>query len=210
MKAHEFLKEAGQALEQRAALRDQPTGERSAPRAAAILTAWTGREHTEMDVWRTLLAIKLAREIQGQYHADDYTDLAGYAGLLGECAAGLARDEPKARATDFFAIAPKVDPSKTEAPTNLLPLTEADQAKVDRNAQAWLEVAQNNERRAQREAEDMRNLLRECYEMRAVWPTDLRKRVGGFLGAPAVEHYPERGDEPGPVVFAPCALGADK
>lgn len=87
MKASDFLYQAKQALEGNAALRDQPDGERSAPRAAAILTAWTGREHTEADVWRTLLAIKLAREIQGQFHADDYTDIAGYAGLLGECQA---------------------------------------------------------------------------------------------------------------------------
>jgi hypothetical protein len=85
--AADFLREALDALEQRSALRDQPTGERSAARAAAILTAWTGAAVSEADVWRTLVAIKLAREIQGRFHADDYADLAGYAGLLGECLA---------------------------------------------------------------------------------------------------------------------------
>ena len=84
MQAHEFVNDAAKALEDRAVLRDAPGGERSAPKAAAILTAWTGREWAAADVWRCLLAVKLAREIQGNPHADDYTDLAGYAGLLGE------------------------------------------------------------------------------------------------------------------------------
>lgn len=85
MKATDFLQSALDALDQRAKLRDQPTGERSAARAADILTAWTGAKWMESDVWRCLLAIKLAREIQGQFHADDYADMAGYAALLGEC-----------------------------------------------------------------------------------------------------------------------------
>lgn len=87
MRANDFLKGALDALEQRAALRDQPTGERSAARAAAIVSAWEGREYDEAHIWRVLIAIKQAREIQGQFHADDYTDLSGYAGLLGECQA---------------------------------------------------------------------------------------------------------------------------
>lgn len=73
----------------RAILRDRPQGERSAARASSILTAWTGQPVTEVDVWRTLLAVKLARESQGQFHADDYVDLASYAALLGECQANL-------------------------------------------------------------------------------------------------------------------------
>ena len=83
-KASDFLEDALSGLAQRAALRDQPNGERSAARAAAIVTAWTGREFTEADVWRVLIAIKMSRSIQGRFHADDYTDLSGYAALLGE------------------------------------------------------------------------------------------------------------------------------
>lgn len=87
MRADDFLKSALDALEQRAVLRDQPGGERSAARAAAIVSAWEGREYDEAHIWRVQIAIKQAREIQGQFHADDYTDLSGYAGLLGECQA---------------------------------------------------------------------------------------------------------------------------
>lgn len=79
-----ILDSATCSLKNNAALRDTPKGERSAARAAAILTAWTGQKHVEEDVWRTLLAVKMAREIQGQFHQDDYVDMAGYSSLLGE------------------------------------------------------------------------------------------------------------------------------
>jgi len=82
-----ILQSALDALSQRAAIRDQSSGERSAGRAADILHAWTGQLWTESDVWRCMIAIKLARESQGQFHADDLIDLAGYSGLLAECRA---------------------------------------------------------------------------------------------------------------------------
>lgn len=83
-KAHEFVDMASTSLAKNARLRDQPTGERSAERAAAILSAWTGMTWNEADVWRCLLAVKMSREIQGDFHADDYVDMAGYSALLGE------------------------------------------------------------------------------------------------------------------------------
>lgn len=72
-------------MKDRAAVRDQPSGERSAARAAAILTAWTGNDWFESDVWRCLLAVKMAREAQGGLHTDDMVDGAAYFALLGEC-----------------------------------------------------------------------------------------------------------------------------
>ena len=83
-KAHEFVDMASTSLAKNARLRDQPAGERSAERAAAILSAWTGMTWNEADVWRCLLAVKMSREIQGDFHADDYVDMAGYSALLGE------------------------------------------------------------------------------------------------------------------------------
>lgn len=91
-KAQYFLNCALEALQERAAVRDAPGGERSADRAADILTAWTGKIWTASDVWRCLLAVKQAREIQGAFHADDYIDGAGYFALLGEAEAGLNRE----------------------------------------------------------------------------------------------------------------------
>lgn len=89
--AQYFLHCALYALQERAAIRDRPDGERSAERAAAILMAWTGQAWTASDVWRCLLAVKQAREIQGAFHSDDYTDGAGYFALLGEHEARLNR-----------------------------------------------------------------------------------------------------------------------
>mgnify|MGYP001810135460 CR=1 FL=1 len=87
-RAPELIEKALAALSGNAKLRDCPDGERSAARAAAIFSAWTGSQLSVSDVWRVLLCVKLAREIQGQFNADDYTDIAGYAGLLGEEMAG--------------------------------------------------------------------------------------------------------------------------
>ena len=84
-----IVQSALDALSQRAVIRDAPTGERSAKRAAAILTAWKGREWSEDDVWSVLFAVKMARAEQGAFHADDYIDLCGYAALMAECRAGL-------------------------------------------------------------------------------------------------------------------------
>ena len=85
MKAADFLQAGLDALKDRGAVRDQPSGERSAARAAAILAAWTGGNWTESDVWRCLLAVKMARESQGKLHVDDLIDGSSYFALLGEC-----------------------------------------------------------------------------------------------------------------------------
>ena len=84
-----ILQTALDALSQRAVIRDQPNGERSAGRAAAILEAWTGRIWVEEDVWRVLMAVKMAREQQGAFHVDDLLDLSAYAALLGETRARI-------------------------------------------------------------------------------------------------------------------------
>jgi len=86
-----ILQSALDALSQRAAIRDQPSGERSAGKAADILTAWTGVKWAEADGWRCVLAVKRARESQGQFHVDDLIDLAGYSALLAECRAGVGQ-----------------------------------------------------------------------------------------------------------------------
>lgn len=83
--AHQILREAADAIEQRAALRDLPKGERSMSRAVAIFAAATGRQLSELEGWTFMICLKLARANAGANHLDDYTDLAGYAALAGEC-----------------------------------------------------------------------------------------------------------------------------
>lgn len=89
VKAHEVLQTAVNEMRERAILRDQPNGERSAKRASEILSAWTGFEWTELDVWKCLMAVKMARHEQGQFHIDDLVDLAAYSGLLAEAESRL-------------------------------------------------------------------------------------------------------------------------
>jgi hypothetical protein len=74
MRAHELLEQAHVALKDRAATRDQE-GERSMALA-------------EIDGWKFMIALKLARAARGQCHLDDWIDLAGYAALAGECQLG--------------------------------------------------------------------------------------------------------------------------
>lgn len=90
MQAHEFLQQAADALKQRAATRDQANGERSMALAVRIFNAAVGGsvgpQMEEGDGWLFQLCLKVARAQQGGFNADDYTDMAGYAALLGECA----------------------------------------------------------------------------------------------------------------------------
>lgn len=61
-------------------------GERSMAQTVEIFKAITGVQLTELDGWRFLLALKLARSTTGKPKRDSYVDLAGYAALAGECA----------------------------------------------------------------------------------------------------------------------------
>lgn len=83
--ASTLLQEGQDILKARAALRDSDDGERSMARAVAIFNAWTDSTMSEENGWRFMIALKQAREIQGDFHKDDYVDLASYSALLGEC-----------------------------------------------------------------------------------------------------------------------------
>lgn len=85
MRADDILESAAGALRDRAALRDQPDGERSMARAVAAYNALTQCRMTEADGWLFMCVLKLARSAGGEPNLDDYVDLAGYAALAGEC-----------------------------------------------------------------------------------------------------------------------------
>ena len=80
------LRDAAQAIENRAALRDCPGGERSMARAVATFNALTGAGLTETDGWQFMQCLKLARSRAGRFVPDDYTDNAAYAALAAEAA----------------------------------------------------------------------------------------------------------------------------
>lgn len=76
------------ALQDRAASRDQPDGERSMARAVAMFNAYAGgdRRMSETDGWMFMVFLKAARAVQGTVNEDDYIDGAAYFALAGESA----------------------------------------------------------------------------------------------------------------------------
>lgn len=86
MSAAQILREAANVIEERALLRDSPSGERSmAPTVSAFNALHLSADKTELDGWKFMCCLKLARASQGEFHLDDWIDLAGYAALAGEC-----------------------------------------------------------------------------------------------------------------------------
>jgi hypothetical protein len=86
MKADDILRQAADIIEDRGKLRDNEQGERSMARAVAAYTALRGPVmQSELDGWIFMCVLKLARATAGKPHLDDFSDLAGYAALAGEC-----------------------------------------------------------------------------------------------------------------------------
>lgn len=82
-----ILQIAADAIADRAAARDQPSGERSMARTVAAFNAITGHALSEREGWLFMAQLKAARAWGGNHHADDYVDGAAYFGLAGEAAA---------------------------------------------------------------------------------------------------------------------------
>ena len=70
MRAEDYLQQALDALKQRASVRDQDS-ERSMAQAVKIYNSMARVPLTESEGWRFMLALKLARGMQGGFHADD-------------------------------------------------------------------------------------------------------------------------------------------
>lgn len=86
--AADILRKGAQHIEDRAAMRDQPQGERSMARTVGAFNALTGHTLTERDGWLFMVALKMARACTTPTgHHDDYEDLAAYAALAGESVA---------------------------------------------------------------------------------------------------------------------------
>lgn len=93
MKAPDILKKAAQHIEDRAAARDQPEGERSMLRTVTAFNALTGHQLTERDGWLFMATLKAARACNTPTGiADDYEDGASYFALAGESVSVVAND----------------------------------------------------------------------------------------------------------------------
>jgi hypothetical protein len=84
--AHEFLEKALGHMKDRANTYDSAKGERSMGKTVAMFNAMYEQEITEEQGWAFMCLLKLVRTSQGDFRADNYEDLAAYAGLMGEAA----------------------------------------------------------------------------------------------------------------------------
>lgn len=84
--AHEFLEKALGHMQDRATTYDSAKGERSMGKTVAMFNAMYEQEITEEQGWAFMCLLKLVRTSQGDFRADNYEDLAAYAGLMGESA----------------------------------------------------------------------------------------------------------------------------
>lgn len=85
--AADFLNAALGHMVDRAATYDRPQGERSMGNCVQAFNQLTGHRLTEEQGWLFMALLKITRTQQGKYRADNYEDLAAYAGLAGEAAA---------------------------------------------------------------------------------------------------------------------------
>lgn len=81
--APEILDAAKRAIISRASTRDDAE-KRSMGRTVGVFNSLTGNDLSERDGWIFMLCVKLARSQQGEFHADDYVDSAGYIALASE------------------------------------------------------------------------------------------------------------------------------
>lgn len=86
MKAHEILNQAQTEMQDRAKTYDKPAGERSMGACINAFEAITKVKLTVEQGWLFMCLLKAVRSQQGDYRADNYVDLAAYAGLMGEAA----------------------------------------------------------------------------------------------------------------------------
>ena len=86
MKAHQILEAGICHMKDRAATYDKPAGERSMGATVDAFRAITGHNLTEEQGWLFMGLLKMVRSQQGGFRADNYEDLAAYAGLQGEAA----------------------------------------------------------------------------------------------------------------------------
>lgn len=85
--AASILRAGAQHIEDRAASRDRPEGERSMARCVKAFNAMFGKDLTEVQGWQFMELLKMARSAAGKHNPDDFEDGSAYCALAGEAAA---------------------------------------------------------------------------------------------------------------------------
>ena len=83
----DILRKGAQHIEDRAASRDMPEGERSMARCVKAFNAMFGKDLTEIEGWQFMELLKMSRSAAGAHNPDDFEDGAAYCALAGEAAA---------------------------------------------------------------------------------------------------------------------------
>lgn len=89
--AADILRKGAQHIEDRAASRDMPEGERSMARCVKAFNAMFGKDLTEVQGWQFMELLKMSRSAAGAHNPDDFEDGSAYCALAGEAA---ARSQP--------------------------------------------------------------------------------------------------------------------
>lgn len=93
LNATHFLEAGLQHMRERAKTYDKDgdfdSGERSMAKTIAMFNAMTGRDLSETEGWLLMCCLKMVRSTQGEFKADNFEDLAAYAGLAGEAASAV-------------------------------------------------------------------------------------------------------------------------
>ena len=86
LNATDYMEQAAEQMEDRAASRDQEDGERSMARAVVAFNAIYGHALSETEGWQFMSLLKKSRGAGGCYREDDYVDDIAYAALAAESA----------------------------------------------------------------------------------------------------------------------------
>jgi hypothetical protein len=84
--ADEILQRGADHIRDRAATRDQSTGERTMGQVVKAFNAIFGTKLTEEQGWQFMVLLKIVRGANGKVNLDDYEDEAAYAALAAEAA----------------------------------------------------------------------------------------------------------------------------
>lgn len=85
--ASAILFDAVTTLDNRATDRDVQQ-ERTMGDIVKTFNTFSGHSLTETEGWAFMVILKMVRSARGKPREDDYTDMAGYVALMGECALG--------------------------------------------------------------------------------------------------------------------------
>ena len=86
MSAADILRKAASLIEERAAQRDRPGGEKSMLATITAFNTIYGTDLTEVQGWHFMELLKMVRSAYGIYVKDDFDDKVAYAALAAEAA----------------------------------------------------------------------------------------------------------------------------